>query len=59
LYNCDYPQKYECRWCGNSTSLDWYVFGKHSGLGCLHSNRCAPLSKLLEIHHGPPQTATN
>lgn len=48
LRNSDYPQKYECQWCGSPKNLDWYDFGKHSGLGCRHSSRCETLSDILK-----------
>lgn len=36
LKNSDYPKEYKCLWCGSNKNLDWYDFGKQSGLGCLH-----------------------
>ncbi|MGL5061382.1 MAG: hypothetical protein ACRC62_15520 [Microcoleus sp.] len=49
LEQSDYPKDRKCFACGSSGSLDWYDFGKHSGLGCLHS--CNELKLLLGKHH--------
>jgi hypothetical protein len=48
LSDAGYPQENKCAWCGSKGRLDWYNFGKHSGLGCHHSNRCESLSTALK-----------